>query len=205
MADGWNFCDTFLRPLTKNTFFIFQNFYSLLRYKGSNLPHFCTYNLWCSKEKKGTSGKMLLSEHIKAIIFKAKTLMERWVLGTSNRCSDHLSRQFLTTAFTFPYRSKKSSAEHIHALLYISLFAWVWVRQCVCVCVCVCVFCCLFMWVSLFVMVSHVDKPRICSAEECVCKRVCVCLSMWVSVCLSMWVSVCVYVSECVCKGEACW
>ena len=49
----------------KKTFFISQNFDSLLRYKGSNLLHFCTKNLWCSKEKEGTSGKMLLSEHKK--------------------------------------------------------------------------------------------------------------------------------------------
>ena len=59
---------------------------------------------------------MLLSDHKKGNTFKAKTLIERWVLGTSNRCPDHLSRQFLTTAPTFPYSSKNSSAEHIHAL-----------------------------------------------------------------------------------------
>ena len=35
-------------------------------------------------------------------------------------------------------------------------------RECVCVCVCVCV----STWVSLFVVVSHVDKAWICSAEE---------------------------------------
>ena len=47
----------------------------------------------------------------------------------------------------------------------------VWVCNCVClsmwvsVCVCVCVFC-LCKWVSVFVMMSHVDKAWICSAEE---------------------------------------
>ena len=35
----------------------------------------------------------------------------------------------------------------------------------VCESVCVCVFC-FSMGVSLFVMVSHVDKARICSTEE---------------------------------------
>ena len=50
------------------------------------------------------------------------------------------------------------------------------VRKCVCVCVCVCVFVfvyviviecvCLSMWVSECVMMSHVDKAWICSAEE---------------------------------------
>ena len=37
-------------------------------------------NLWCSKEKEGISGKMLLSEHKKIYMFKAKTLIEK--LGT---------------------------------------------------------------------------------------------------------------------------
>ena len=36
-------------------------------------------------------------------------------------------------------------------------------------------------------MVSHVDKARICSAEECVCERVCV----------FVYVSVCVFVCLC--------
>ena len=39
-----------------------------------------------------------------------------WVPVTSNRCPDHLSRQILTTASTFPYSSKNSSAEHIYDL-----------------------------------------------------------------------------------------
>ena len=59
---------------------------------------------------------MILSEHKKANMFQAKRLIKRWVPVTSNRCPDHLSRQFLTTASTFPYSSKNSSAEHIHAL-----------------------------------------------------------------------------------------
>ena len=49
------------------------------------------------------------------------------------------------------------------------------VYECVCVCVClceivcffsVCVCVCVFVYVSEFVMVCHVDKARICSAEE---------------------------------------
>ena len=44
MADIWNFWGTFLSPLTKNTFFVFQNTDSLLRYKGSKLPFFCKKN-----------------------------------------------------------------------------------------------------------------------------------------------------------------
>ena len=87
-----------------------------------------------------------------------------------------------------------------------------WVSQCACVCVCVCLWVsvcvCLSMWVSLFVTVSHVDKARICSAEEWL--SVCVCLcdwvyvfvydvsewvseSAWVSAWVSEWVCVCVF------------
>ena len=44
MADGWNLCDKFLSPWTKSTFYFFQNLDSLLKFKGSKLPHFCTYN-----------------------------------------------------------------------------------------------------------------------------------------------------------------
>ena len=163
------------------------------------------------------------------ICLKQKHWSKRCVPVTSNRCPDHLSRQFLTTASTFPYSSKNSSVEHINAFYTYpcmrececaSMSVWVckcvwfciWVRVCVClcewvclwwwamlikhfytypcvrecqcvcvcvflcvyvcvclwlsVCVCVCVCVCLSMWVSLFVMVSHVDKARICSAEE---------------------------------------
>ena len=52
----------------------------------------------------------------RVICLKQKHWSKSWALGTSNRCLDHLSRQFLTTASTFPYSSKNSSAEHIHAL-----------------------------------------------------------------------------------------
>ena len=62
-----------------------------------------------------TNGKMLRSDKKKANM-QQKHSSKRWVLGTSNRCPDHLSRQFLTTASTFPYSSKNSSAEFIHAL-----------------------------------------------------------------------------------------
>ena len=142
---------------------------------------------------------MLLSEQKKGLLYlKQKHWSKRWVLSTSNRCPDHLSRQFLTTASTFPYSSKNFSAEHIHAFLYVSLCAWVWMRQCVCVCECV-----LCMWVSLFVMVSYGNKARICSAEEFVFVYVCVCEFVCVCVCLCECVCVCVcvfvYVREWVC------
>ena len=62
--------------------------------------------------------------------------------------------------------------------------------------------CCLSMWVSLFAMVRHANRARICLAEECVCVCVCefvivcVCLCVCVCVCLCEWVCVCV----CLCK-----
>ena len=101
----------------------------------------------------------------KANVFKAKRLIEKRVPATSTRCPDHLSRQFLTTASTFPYSSKNSSAEHLR-FLYMSLCAWVCVNESVIerererVCVC------LFMWVSVYRRVRHVGKVWICSADE---------------------------------------
>ena len=73
------------------------------------LTHLHTYS---------TTGKMLLSEHKKGnrICLKQKHWSKRWVLGTSNRCPDHLSRQFRAPPSTFTYSSKNPSAEHIHAL-----------------------------------------------------------------------------------------
>ena len=50
------------------------------------------------------------------ICLKQKDWSKRWVPVTWKRCPDHLSRQFLTTVSTFPYSSKNSSSEHIHAL-----------------------------------------------------------------------------------------
>ena len=82
---------------------------------------------------------------IKSYLFKAKDWSKRWVPATSNRCPDHLSRQFLTTASTFPYSSKNLSAEHI-TLFYTHpcVHEHEWVSE------------------SVFVMVSHVDKAWIC-------------------------------------------
>ena len=49
----------------------------------------------------------------RVICLKQKHWSKRWVLGTSNMCPDHPSRQFLTTDSTFPYSSKNSSAEYM--------------------------------------------------------------------------------------------
>ena len=59
---------------------------------------------------------MLLSEHKMLVCLKQKDWSKSGVPATSTRCSDHLSKQFLITAFSFPYSSKYSSAEHIHTL-----------------------------------------------------------------------------------------
>ena len=86
---------------------------------------------------------MLLPEHKNANMFKTKRLIEKGggVPATSTRCSDHLGRQFLITASTFPYSSKNSLAEHIHAF-YTCLCEHERERkreererECVCVCV----------------------------------------------------------------------
>ena len=76
-------------------------------------------------------------------------------------------------------------------------------RVCACVRVCDCV--CLFffyIWVNVFVMVSHVNKARICSVEEWVCEFVSVCVFVYVSecVCVFVYVSECVCVCVCLCK-----
>ena len=62
-------------------------------------------------------------------MFKAKRLFEKVGTGTSIMCPDHLSRQFLITAFIFLYSSKNSSAEHTHAF-----YTCPCARECVCVC-----------------------------------------------------------------------
>ena len=49
-------------------------------------------------------------------MFKAKTLIEKMGTRYLKQVPEHLSRQFLTTASTFPYSSKNASAEHIHVL-----------------------------------------------------------------------------------------
>ena len=102
---------------------------------------------------------------------KQKGWSKRGCPTTSTRCPDHFIRQFLTTASTFPYCIKNSSAEDIRAF-----YTCLCVRECVCVCMCVyvcewtsqCVTLCVFVYVSEWVLirVRHVGKVWICSAEE---------------------------------------
>ena len=54
------------------------------------------------------------TENANTVCIKQEHWSKRWPL-TSIRCSDHLSRQFLTTASTFPYSSKNSSALQTHS------------------------------------------------------------------------------------------
>ena len=114
---------------------------------------------------------MPLSEHKRLTCLKQKDWSNSGVPAISPRCPDHLSREFLNTASTFPYSTKNSSVERIHAFYTCPCERE---RECVCVWVCVCV---------------------------CVCVRVRVCVCVWVCkyVSLSMWVYVFVYVSEWVC------
>ena len=153
---------------------------------------------------------MLLSEHKKGNMFKAKTLIEK--VGT---------RYLITSADNswsppVPFHTAlKIPQPNIFTLSYtypcVREGEWVSVSVCVCVCVCVClpmwdcvcfstcvslwwwamlikreyvrlrngwmcvcVYVCIYvcecvcwsMWVCVFVMISHVDKAWICSAEE---------------------------------------
>ena len=143
--------------------------------------HASAYKIFGIVKKRRVPAEKCSFRSIKRVIcLKQKHWLKRWVLGTSNRCPDLLSRQCLTTTSTFPYSSKNSSAEHIHAFLYMSLRAWVWVPQCThaCVCVCVCARVCVRA------------GGRASERALCVCAHACV--------------HVFVYVSEFVCDGETC-
>ena len=106
---------------------------------------------------------MFLSEHKRANMFKAKTLIEKFLSRTYSR--------FLIS--------------------YISLCAWVWMCQCVCVCVsvCVCVCVCVRERESVCVCVNECvclyESECVCLCEwvsECVC--ICVCLYVCMCVCV---------------------
>ena len=74
----------------------------------------------------------------KANMSKAKRLIEKGVPATSTCCPVHLSRQFLSTAYTSPCSSKNYSAEHIHAFFMHVPVCVIVCNLCVCLCVCVC-------------------------------------------------------------------
>ena len=150
-ADDWNFCDTFLSPWTKSTFLFVK---ILIRYWGTGVQSYlisaCKI-FGVARKRRVPAEKCSYRSTKKLMCLKQKDWSKRGVPATSTRCPDHLSRQFLTTASTFPYNSKNSSAEHIHSFIHVSVF----VSLCVCLCVCasewvsvwVCV--CLFEWVCL--------------------------------------------------------
>ena len=110
------------------------------------------------------------------ICLKQKDLSNSGVPATSTRCPDHLSREFLTTASTFPYSTKNYSVERIHAFYARPCVReWEWEREGVCVCVCVCV------------CERERERARVNESVSVVC------------------VCVFIYVNDCVCKDEACW
>ena len=78
--------------------------YTTIKMHGLLVVHPKSLRLDMTKNVKHfwTSGKMLLSEHKKLICLKQKDWSKRGVPATSARCPDHLSRQFLITASTFP-------------------------------------------------------------------------------------------------------
>ena len=144
------FCDTFLSPWTKNTFLFFK---ILIRYWDTRVQIYLTSacKIFGIARKRRVPAEKCSYRSIKRLIcLKQKHWSKRWVLGTSNRCPAHLRSQFPATESTFPYSSKNSSAEHIHAF-----YTCLSVCKCVCVCVCVCVcewMCqcvCLCEWVCL--------------------------------------------------------
>ena len=80
-----------------------KNNYTTIKKRSFLLVHPKILRLDMTKDVKHflTSGKMLLSDHKKSDMFKAKRLIEKGIPATSSRCSDHLSRQFLIIASTF--------------------------------------------------------------------------------------------------------
>ena len=146
-ADGCNFCDTFLSPWTKNTSLFFK---ILIRYWDTGVQSYLASAckiFGVARNRRVPAEKCSYRSTKKGNVFKAKRLIEKGVPATSTRCPDHLSRQFLTTVSTFPYSSKNSSAEHIHAFIHVSpcvcvccvsVCEWVTVWVCVCLCEWVC-------------------------------------------------------------------
>ena len=72
--------------------------------------------LCCSREKRGNQRKNAPNGAQKRLIFLKRKDSDRkgGLPATSTSCPGHLSRKFLTSAFTFPWRYKNYSAEHIH-------------------------------------------------------------------------------------------
>ena len=192
MADVCNVFDTFIRPNTNNAFFYFSKI--LIRCWDTRVQIYSTSarKIFGVAKKRRVPAEKCSSWSIKRLIcWKQKHWSKRWVLIPPTGALITSADNSWPPPLPFHTALKNSSAEHIHVFLYIFLCAWVWVRQYVCVCVCVSV-CCLSMWVSLFVMVSHVNKARICSADEWLCVYVCEFVSVCVYLC--EWVCVCVFV-----------
>ena len=111
---------------------------------------------------------MLLSEHKRANMLGAKSLIEK--VGTSYLKKVPWSPQQVIPdhCLYLSIQLQKFLSRTYPRFLYMSLCTWV----CVCVCVCVlvnesvCECVCFSMWVSVFIRVRHVGKVWICSAEE---------------------------------------
>ena len=114
MAGGWNFYGTFRRPYTKSTFLFLKSWF-VTEIQGFKVTSLLQVKSLVQQGKGGYQRKnALVGAQKRLICLKQKDWSKRWVLGTSNRCPDHFSRQILTTTPTFPYSSKNSSAEHIY-------------------------------------------------------------------------------------------
>ena len=108
-------------------FFIFQNRDSLLRYKDSKFPTSARKTFGVAGKRRVPAEKFSHWITKKANMFKAKRLIEKE--GTN----------YLTTASTFSYSSKNSSAEYIHVFF---------IHVAVCMSVCVSESVCFSVWVS---------------------------------------------------------
>ena len=143
---------------------------------------------------------MLLSEHEKGNMFKAKTLIEK--VGTrylkhvswSPQQTIHDHRLYLSIQL-LKFLSRTYSRFLIHIPLCVSVSEPVCVCVCVCLSVWVCV-ACLCEWVCLWWWDMLIKREYVWLRNECVWVCKCVCLSMCVSAYVSMWVSMCVCLCE---------
>ena len=106
-ADGWNFCATFLSPWTKNIFFLF--FKILIRYWNTRVQIYLT-----SACKIFGVARKREHQRKNAPIGAQKRLTRLKQKYWSNRGFQLPQPGALSTASTFPYSSKNSSAEYMH-------------------------------------------------------------------------------------------
>ena len=139
-----------------------------MRYKGSKVLHFCTWNLCGCREKENTRGKMLPSEHKKTYPKGGTSYLKQVPWSPQQIIPDHrlyLSIQ-LQKFLSRTYSRFLCMSQCALVCVCVCVRVCVWVNESVCVRASVCVCVCLSMWVIVFVWVRCVYKAWICSAEE---------------------------------------